>query len=106
MKHLNRSVSHHRRVARGLLVTHLAAAEDVARSGLDVEVPEDPDGLVSGLFGTVQGQTAALGHLGAKLQPDDNNASTKQRGFKRSPTASGLTLWYGCPHVRMTRPSA
>lgn len=47
--------------------SYLTAAENIVGRGLDVEVPEDPNGLIFSLLRTVQGQAAALAHLGPQL---------------------------------------
>lgn len=48
--------------------SYLAAAEYITGSGLDVEVLEHSNSLVSGLFWAVQGQTATFAHLRPQLQ--------------------------------------
>lgn len=46
---------------------YLTAAEYIAGRRPDIEVPEDPQSLISSLFGAVEGQAATFAHLGSQL---------------------------------------
>lgn len=62
---------------------YLAAAEDVAGLELHIEVSEDSSGLVSGLFGTVQGQTATLSYLGPQLRGETKAVCKQTRNMHK-----------------------